>query len=146
MQLCHFHLISMLQMRRGHWLRAIPATTTREAIYQTIRTLLAAPDNAMLPALQTRLRQLLQDPALPSRLRMIGKEFLRRISFYRAYRAHPQMGLPTTTSALESMGSLIRDRLRHARNLRSPEALQLWATAFIRLRKTITCNGKLSTH
>jgi len=75
-------------------------------------------------------------------IRMIVREFLRRIDHFRAYRKYPKLHLPTTTGSVEAMNRIIRDLMRQTRSVRSPQALQLWATALIRMRPTIMCNGK----
>jgi hypothetical protein len=142
LQLCHFHLIAALQNRRGLLRKALMEGGRRESIYQLIRQLLELTPGPASQKVLRQLRTLLDDPLMPWRLRSIGREFIKRLPHFRAYQAYPEYHLPTTTSALESTGSLIRERLRRARNLRSPKSLQLWATAMLRLRKTIVCNGK----
>jgi len=145
LQLCHFHLISQLQSRRGHWRRAIPGTKSRGAIYSLIRQIIDAPYKHDITLLVRQLESFLRDPDIPFRLRMIGTEFIRNIHHHRAYRNYPEWHLPTTTCALESMGSSIRERVQRARNLRTPHSLQLWVTALIRMRKSIRCHAKDST-
>ena len=58
----------------------------------------------------------------------------------RTYLQHPELHLPTTTNTIESMNKLIR---KQCRCLKTPQSLQRWATAFIRMRPTITCNGHI---
>ena len=52
------------------------------------------------------------------------------------------LNLPTTTGSVEAMNRRVRDLMRQTRSIKSPQALQLWATAMIRMRPAITCNGK----
>jgi hypothetical protein len=73
---------------------------------------------------------------------MAVREFLRRTEHFRAYRRHPELGLPSTTGTVEAMGRIVRDLMRQTRSISSPQALQLWATALIRMRPTVMCNGK----
>ena len=61
-------------------------------------------------------------------------EFLRRIDHFRAYRKYQQLDLPTTTGSVEAMNRRVRDLMRQTRNIKSPQALHLWATALIRTR------------
>jgi hypothetical protein len=70
------------------------------------------------------------------------REFLRCVGFYRTCRTHPELGLPSTTNAVEAMGGLVRDLLRRDRAGSSKRALLLWTTALIRMRPHIVCNGK----
>jgi len=145
LQLCHFHLIAQLQNRRGHWRQALAGHQSRERIYQSIRQLLEMPSGPLFQTQLSHLQTALCDPLIPSRLRMIGTELIRRLPHYRAYRDYAHWHLPTTTCTVESTGSLIRERLRRARNLRTPQSLQLWATALLRVRKSIACNGRKPT-
>jgi hypothetical protein len=75
-------------------------------------------------------------------MRMIVREFLRRVDHFRAYRKYPKLNLPTTTGSLEAMNRRIRDLMRQTRSISSPQALQLWASALIRARPVVMCNGK----
>jgi hypothetical protein len=75
-------------------------------------------------------------------MRMIVREFLRRVDHFRAYRQYPELHLPTTTGTVEAMNRRVRDLMRQTRSVRSPQALQFWVTALIRKRPVITCNGK----
>jgi hypothetical protein len=72
---------------------------------------------------------------------MAVREFLHGLEFYRAYLKYPQLGLPQTTNVVESMGRILREMLRSSRAGSNPAALLLWATALIRMRSTMTCNG-----
>lgn len=141
-QLCQFHLISQLQGRRGRIKQTVPGRNLREALYQLTRQALELPDG---PALRTVLRRLhwtVGQPGPSARMRMAVRQFLREMEHYRAYRFHPELGLPATTNAVETMGRILRDLMRRTRSLSSPEALHLWVTALIRKRPQVICNGK----
>ncbi len=142
LQLCHFHLLSRLQARRGHRKAAIGGVPVREAAYQLVRQALEVPEGPPLARVVRRLQALLRQPFPSRRLRMVVREFLRERHSYRAYRLHPELDLPATTNAVEAMGRLLRDLVRRARNFRSPRALEQWVIAFIRHRPEVTCNGK----
>ena len=58
-----------------------------------------------------------------------------------ALKPHPQLGLPQTTNTVESMGRLLREMFRRNRAGSNPASTLRWATAFIRMRSTITCNS-----
>ena len=93
-------------------------------------------------AVLKKLRHLVRQAKGLRVMRMIVREFLRRIDHFRAYRKYPKLNLPTTTGSVEAMNRRVRDLMRQTRSVRSPQALQLWATALIRMRPAITCNGK----
>jgi hypothetical protein len=142
LQLCHFHLISQLQGSRGRRKTKIVGRAMREVLYQLTRQALECPDGPRLQRVLKRLRKLVQEPMGSRRVRRVVREFLRRTDQFRAYRKHPHLDLPTTTGTVEAMGRIVRDLMRQTRSIRSPQALQLWATALIRLRPEIMCNGK----
>jgi hypothetical protein len=114
----------------------------RETLYRLTRQALELPDGARLQLVLKRLEGLVQKPMGSRVIRMVVREFLRRTEQFRAYRIYPELRLPTTTGTVEAMGRRVRDLMRQTRSIRSPQALQLWATALIRMRPRIMCNGK----
>lgn len=143
LQLCHFHLIRKLQVQWKRPRRALRGGAVREKLYQLIREALETPDDVRLRHLVARLTQLAIADSITLRLQAILRDFLKSVPYYRSYRVHPKLHLPVTTNAVESMACVIRDLLRRTRCASNPEALLRWATALIRLRPTITCNGKV---
>jgi hypothetical protein len=141
-QFCHFHLISRLQQCRGQRNRRLAGRPLREALYQHVRQALDLPHGARLQAVLKKLRRLVRQAKALRVIRMIVREFLRRIDHFRAYRKYPQLNLPTTTGSVEAMNRRIRDLMRQTRSISSPQTLQLWATALIRTRPMVICNGK----
>ena len=141
-QLCHFHLISQLQGSRGRRKRKLAGRPVRETLYRLTRQALELPDGARLALVLKRLERLVQKPMGSRVIRMVVREFLRRTEQFRAYRKYLELNLPTTTGTVEAMGRRVRDLMRQTRSIRSPQALQLWATALIRLRPKVMCNGK----
>ncbi len=141
-QLCHFHLISQLQGSRGRRKRKLVGRPVRETLYQLTRQALELPDATRLQVVLKRLERLVQKPMGSRVMRMAVREFLRRKEHFRAYRRYPELGLPSTTGTVEAMGRRIRDLMRQTRSISSPYALKLWATALIRMRPIVMCNGK----
>lgn len=141
-QLCHFHLISRLQNCRGRRNRRLAGRPLREALYQLTRQALELPDGPRLDTVLSELSGLSRQATELRVIRMIVREFLRRIDHFRAYRKYPELDLPTTTGSVEAMGRRVRDLMRQTRSMSSPQALQLWATALIRTRPNVMCNGK----
>jgi hypothetical protein len=141
-QLCHFHLISRLQNCRGRRNRRLADRPLREELYQRIREALEVPDGPYLEIMLSQLTDLLPQTIGLRVMRMIVREFLRRIEHFRAYRKHPELNLPTTTGSVEAMNRRIRDLMRQTRSISTPQALNLWATALIRMRPIVMCNGK----
>jgi hypothetical protein len=141
-QLCHFHLISRLQNCRGRRNRRLEGRTVREALYQHVRQALELPDGPKLQTVLKKLRHLVRKATGLRVMRMIVREFLRRIDHFRAYRKYPKLNLPTTTGSVEAMNRRVRDLMRQTRSISNSQALLLWATALIRTRPIVMCNGK----
>ena len=141
-QLCHFHLISRLQNCRGRRNRRLEGRPLREALYQHVRQALESPDGPRLQTVLKKLRHLVRQATGLRVMRMIVREFLRRIDHFRAYRKYPKLNLPTTTGSVEAMNRRVRDLMRQTRSTKSPHVLHLWATALIRTRPMVMCNGK----
>ena len=140
LQRCHFHFIAQLQVRRGMW-KQMEDRDIREYIYQTARHLLITKNNVQV--IEKQLYLAITNPHCPRKLQSIIKEFLKNLDSFRTYLQHPELHLPTTTNTIESMNKLIR---KQCRCLKTPQSLQRWATAFIRMRPTITCNGHIFQH
>ena len=141
LQLCHFHLLLKLQAhgRKRHYARR--GGVVREEIQQLIRDALQLPEGQRLSWTLKRLEELHgSDCGTPGIQTTLG-QFLYSLRFYRSYVRHPNLGLPTTTNAVESMCRLIREMLRSSRAGSNPASVLLWTTAFIRLRPTVNCNG-----
>lgn len=141
-QLCHFHLISRLQNVRGRRNRNLAGRALREKLYQLTRKALEIRAGPRLNTVLKELRRLVRRAKRLRVIRMIVREFLRRVDHFRAYQKHPELNLPTTTGSVEAMNRRIRDLMRQTRSIRTPHALQLWATALIRMRPFVMCNGK----
>jgi hypothetical protein len=141
LQLCHFHLLLKLQVHRRGVRYTLRGGPVREQIYQLIRETLELPEGEHLRRSLERLRRLSVSDCGTVRIQTTVREFLQGFSFYRSYLKHPELGLPRTTNAIESMGRLLREMLRSSRPGSNPQSLLLWATAFIRMRSKITCNG-----
>jgi len=142
LQLCHFHLILKLQIQRGRKRRALKGGNIREKIYQTICQALETPNKAHLELLLMRLTRLTKTSCGTPRIKAVVREFLSSIKYYRAYKTHSELNLPTTTNTVEAMCGILRNLLRRNRCASNPKSLLQWTTASIRLRHTLTCNGR----
>lgn len=141
LQLCQFHLLLKLQAPHRRVRYALRGGAVREEIYQLMRHALQLPDGRLLSRTLKRLRHLSCGDCGTLRVQITLRQFLVDLPFYRSYLAHPNLDLPTTTNAVESMCRLVREMLRSSRAGSNPASILLWATALIRLRPVITCNG-----
>lgn len=141
-QRCHFHLLMALIRRHGRRSYRIKGSGIREKLLGVVRVLLTTTDAVMKRKHICKAQRLLSHPLCPPWIRKQTIEFLRTLDDFRAYLTYPELNLPATTNAIESTGKLIRKATSTAR---TPQSVLLRATAFLRLRKAITCNGKSST-
>lgn len=141
LQRCHFHLLLKLQAQRRGVRYALRGGPVREEIHRLIRGALNLPDGPRLQRTLARLGRLSHTDCGTIRIQTTVREFLQGLEFYRSYLTHPRLGLPRTTNTVESMGRILREMFRSSRSGSNPASVLLWATALIRLRPTVTCNG-----
>lgn len=141
-QRCHFHLLMALIRRHGRRSYRVKGAGIREKLLVVVRILLITTDATMKRKHILKAQRLLSHPFCPPWIRKQTVEFLRTLDDFRAYLLHPGLNLPATTNAIESSGKIIRKATSTAR---TPQSVLLRATTFLRLRKSITCNGKFST-
>jgi len=137
-QRCHFHLLASLVRGKGKRRYLTRGSNVRDKILTVVRILLADKSVRKRERSRQALRRYINDPACPSYVRKHVLEFFEREHDFRAYLTHPTLNLPTTTSAMESTGRLVRKATRTAR---TPESLRMRAVAFLRLKRSVTCNG-----
>lgn len=142
-QLCHFHLLSYLQTIRGVNKRVIFGWHIRQKAYRLICLALATPSPQAVKRYMAQLQALAVHPGCPLKWKGRIRRFLRALPLYRAYRKYPHLNLPTTTNAIESLNSRIRELARRSRGFRTPQALEAWVKAYLRFHPTGRCNGKI---
>jgi hypothetical protein len=139
LQWCQFYLTSQLHTRRHQW-KCLPDWARREYLYGLTRRVLELPVGRALHRTVQALRRAATSSMPGRKMGMAIRQCLRDLPHYRAYHEYPWFGLPTTTNTVECRGRLIRDLSRRTRYLRSPQALQAWVAAFVRMRSALTCN------
>ncbi len=134
-QRCHFHLLSVLQKMRGK--RATtPGRLIRDEIYCSVKLALSERSKYRLNILCKRLALLAKNEQCPKRMRMVVRDFVRRLPEFRSYLEYPDLNLPTTVNVMESVNSFVR---RKAVTVNSPNSWQKWAIACIRFKSKFTC-------
>jgi hypothetical protein len=136
LQLCHRHLDAKLLGRPGRR-RKVRGEAVRGMVLAMIREARSTTDQARMVALQEMLAECARHPDLTSRISGITRRFLHDIVLYRAYLAHAELELPTTTNAIESRHSQLRQVVI---GINRPLATELRLRAYTRLHPTITCN------
>ncbi len=141
LQLCHFHLLLKLQARRRGLAHSLRGGAVRTEIDELVRSALELPTGPDLDHVLQQLQRIARGDCGTSRIQITVTEFLKGLPYYRTYLAHPALGLPRTTNTVESMCRLLREMLRSSRAGSNPESVHLWATALIRTRPNVVCNG-----
>jgi len=134
-QRCHFHLLSMLQKMRGKR-ASTPGRLIREEIYCSVKLALSETSTRRLNILCRRLAVLAKGDQCPKRMRMVVRDFLRRLPEFRSYLKYPDLNLPTTINVMESINSFVRGK---ARTVNSPRSWHKWAIACARFKSKFTC-------
>lgn len=137
-QRCHFHLLASLVRGKGKRRYRTKGSPVRDHVLKAVRTMLANELKQKRNRARRILRQYATDSTCPAYVRKHITEFLEREDDFRSYLAHPKLNLPTTTNAMESSGKLVRKATRTAR---TPGSLRLRAVAFLRLKRSVACNG-----
>ena len=141
LQLCHFHLLLKLQAFRRGVRYKLRGGSVREEIHQLVRSALGLGDRNRLSETLRQLGHLSRDNCGTTRIQTTVREFLKNLRFYRSHLTHPHLDLPRTTNCVESMCRLLREMFRSSRAGSNPASVLLWATALIRLRPKMVCNG-----
>lgn len=115
----------------------------RDHVLKAVRTMFADEPEQKRNRARRALRQYASDFSCPAYVRKHIIEFLEREQDFRAYLTHPKLNLPTTTNAMESTGNRVRKATRTAR---TPESLKLRAVVFLRLKRSVVCNGFDAQH
>ena len=134
-------MLLKLQAQRQRVRYRLRGGAIREEIHKLIHKALEQPDGNQLRRALGRLRRISQGDCGTERTGTTVREFLTAVSYYRSYLTDPHLGLPHATNAVESMCRLIREMFRRSRAGSNPDSVLLWATALIRLRPKVTCNG-----
>jgi len=140
-QRCHFHLLANLVRGKGKRRYRIQSSKLRDTLLEATRIILSSQSPRLLASARTTMRRLLHHSTCPPYIRKQALEFLEREQDFRTYLQYPKLHLPTTTNAIESTGQMMR---RASRTVRTPQSLLLRATAFLRLKKFVICNGNIN--
>ena len=137
LQLCHQHLDTRLLGRPGHR-RTVRGGLVRSAAVELIRQVRTTTDETQLAISLQTLSEHARHPDLTARVSGVIRRFLHDVALFRAYLDHRELGLPTTTNALECRHGQLRLIMRGINN---PQSAALRIRSFTRLHPTITCNG-----
>jgi transposase-like protein len=144
-QRCHFHILVAFAGSRNRLRRVRTLLRkVRDVVCQSVRLAIGTADpDRLLIALSTLQVLIPMVPKRAQRLPGVIRQFIADIDAFRTYRAHPELGLPTTTGVIESLHSRIR---AVTNRIHSPVAIARRAACLVRLRPAMTCNSNSSIH
>lgn len=138
-QRCHFHLIARLQSRRSKW------NLSRHyeegiMLYGLVSRVL---NESSIVDIEPALEQLktIKDNTQTKELKTILGGFIKNYQDYRSYLVYPNLNLPKTNNACESLIGSIRGLLHRARGFRTLPSLIKWIIVLLKDKQKITCNG-----
>lgn len=137
-QRCHFHILTQLYNRLGRRKRKLPGHSISARIYQAVRMVLRTTSRQRLSQSTALLHRLIADPCCRPGVAGIARQFLRDAKLYRTYLDHPELRLPATDSALESLHSRFREVASRVNN---PAAVLQRIRGYIRVHPSFVCNG-----
>lgn len=140
LQLCHRHLISALDSQLGHPRRQRTSQRPGRDIRAAILEALVTKDDRRLLEICRETAALCTHPNCTKGLRAVARRFLHCQCHYRTYLLHQELGIPTTTCAVESMHRQLR---RVISTVNNPGSMLRRVAAYLQLRPTITCNGPI---
>lgn len=140
-QRCQCHLLRGLYPLLGRRWHHLAAKPLRQAAYQQVLVILKARPKGLVTDRLARLRQIVYSQQCPKRLGLKLRGFLKDYSFYRSYLKYPQLKLPTTTNAAESICAKIAELVRRTRSFSNPTSFQKWTRLLLRVSPTVQCNG-----
>ncbi|MDP2860821.1 MAG: hypothetical protein Q8N98_03865 [bacterium] len=125
-QLCHFHLKARFYRFLGNRLKNISFMAERTLIWQAMGKIVSVTDDAEVIKLMAQLKQYSQISGLPSRLKSQTRSLATNPWLFRTYLDYPQLNLPQTTSAMESVAGIVREMLRRRRGFKTISSLRTW--------------------
>lgn len=142
-QRCHFHLLKTLYPLLGKRWRRVKGKMLRQNVYQKIYKILTTPSQQEADTLFQEVTLLTHSANCPPWFGLRARGMLKGYHSFRSYLKYPELSLPTTVNAAESVFSVISETIRRTRNFRNPQAFEKWVRIRIRLMKPIKCNGKI---
>lgn len=142
-QRCHFHLLAAIQGRRSRWIRS-RHRAMGERLYRLVNHILTTRDQTTIMPALTKLESIAWDTRSPV-LRKVLSGFITHYRDYRTYLEYPELHLPRTSNAVESLIGDVRHLCYRARGFRTVESLTQWVHALLKLKRTATCNGHKSS-
>lgn len=142
-QWCHFHLLGRMANVFGTRKRTVAWLKGRRTSEACIRELITTPSKRRVRVMSRRLITLSRDPECPRKIRMVIHEVLRHTDELRTYLDYPELQLPATSNAMESLNSRLRSLAGRSRGFRTGQALERWIIAYVYFNSQGKCHPKI---
>lgn len=138
-QRCHFHILSAIQGRRSRSSKSLHKEEGKR-VYALVERCISTPDEEEAKRLVYKIDAEALTTSSPL-LRKILRGFANNYEYFRMYRYHPDLHLPTTTNAVESLNSSVKGLQHRVRGFATVESFKKWLTALLKSKQKMTCNG-----
>jgi len=139
-QTCTVHVKARFQ----RWLpsrRGVRHARERWQALEAAKIICDDPNSHRIGAAVRTLHRIGRYPDLPDLLQKHIRGLAKHWRSCRTYFIHPELHLPDTSNAVESVGSKVREMLGDRRGFRTLKSLRQWLSLFQKVHPTVTCNG-----
>ncbi len=138
-QRCQFHLIARLQLKRSKW-SSSRHSDEGHRLYTLVKTICTTRDTRCLSQTVSELEEIAWHTKQGD-LKTILHGFVNHYEQYRSYLMYPTLNLPTTSNAIEALIGGLRNLSHRARGFRTRHSFMKWISAYLKSKRTFTCNG-----
>lgn len=139
-QVCTFHVKSRFQ----NWLpkrRHTKHERELRKVWKAVQVICDDPNTRRVGAALRVLHRYSWHAPFPYQLQLKVRGLRRSWRTCRTYFMHPELRLPDTSNAVESVASRVREMLAKRKGLRTVRSLKQWLILFQRVHPTVRCNG-----
>ena len=137
-QRCHFHLLARIQSRRSRFATARNKEEARKIFYHVQNVLKSGDEKEIRESLN--LLEEIGWRSTSKEIRTVLNGFRTNYKDYRSYLTSPELNLPTTSNAAESLASMIGYLKIRMRGFPTMNSFVKWIIALLKFRQTIQCN------
>jgi len=138
LQRCNFHIIASIQGRRSRF-AASRHRPVGERLYRLTSQILTIKDQHVVNKLITEIESIGWETD-STQLRKIISGFVAHADQYRTYLSHPELRLPRTNNTCETLIGGFQNLTHRMRGYSSARSFRQWLDAYLKNRKTVTCN------
>lgn len=141
-QRCQFHFLKVLERFKGTSNSNVKNKKMRLEVFNLIKESMNISNNNRFRIILKRLKKIFKNPKCPKYVGIHLRDFLVNHIDFRACIIYPNLDLPGTTSAMESLCGSIRERLFISKGFKTEGSLRRWVNGLILERRIITCRSK----